>query len=76
MRLGLFTILATTIGAPLAAHPTHIGPLLGHDHWIAIGAMAAAAAIALAAGLKGRGAKDSKKPAKKPAKRPAEEAKA
>ena len=76
MRFGIFTIIAATFATPLVAHPTHLGPLLGHDHWIAIGALGAAVAIGLMAGLKGRGKKGAKKPAKTPAKRPEQEAKA
>lgn len=46
---------ATLLGAgPALAHIGHLGDVAGHDHWIALGALGAAAGIALWAGLKGR----------------------
>lgn len=72
MRTGIFTFTAFTFALPVMAHPVHLGPYLGHDHWIAAGAIGAAIAIGVLAGLKGR----RKKGAKAPAKRPAKEAKA
>ena len=43
------TILATLIllPAPALAHIGHLGELGGHDHWIALGGIAVAGAIAL-----------------------------
>ena len=51
-----FAILwASILGAgQAAAHAGHLGDLAGHDHWIALGALGAAAGIALWAGLRGK----------------------
>lgn len=51
-------IFLTSIFVPVAghahAHPGHIEALAGHDHWIAIGAIAAAGVIGLIGLLKGK----------------------
>lgn len=39
----LILILAAT---PVSAHPGHFAELAGHSHWIALGALAAAGALA------------------------------
>lgn len=51
----LFAILIVLLSATAAnAHPGHWGELAGHDHWIAAGALGAAAAAALWGWLKGK----------------------
>ncbi|MCF6444912.1 DUF6732 family protein [Nereida sp. MMG025] len=52
MRLALALLLLSTTAA--SAHPGHWGELAGHDHWIAAGALGAAAAAALWGWLKGK----------------------
>ena len=43
----LSILLAVTFApAPALAHPGHLGELAGHTHWLALGALVAAAAIA------------------------------
>lgn len=44
LALSLFTILAAN---PAFAHVGHIGEVAGHSHWIALGGIAIAGAIAL-----------------------------
>lgn len=39
-------LIATFAPVPALAHPGHVGELAGHSHWIALGALVAAAAIA------------------------------
>ncbi len=46
-RLPIIVIAALAAG-PALAHPGHLGELAGHSHWIALGALVAAAAIAAA----------------------------
>ncbi|WP_281981614.1 DUF6732 family protein [Thalassorhabdomicrobium marinisediminis] len=46
MRLFLTPLMLLTAG-PALAHPGHLGELGGHDHWIALGGIAIAGAIAL-----------------------------
>lgn len=46
MRIILATLLTLTAG-PALAHIGHLGELGGHDHWIALGGIAIAGAIAL-----------------------------
>lgn len=47
-RLTLLTLLATAVAAsPALAHVGHIGEVAGHAHWIALGGIALAGAIAL-----------------------------
>lgn len=48
--IGIFAVLAT----PASAHVGHLGEVAGHGHWIAAGALGAAA---LAAWLAGKGKK-------------------
>jgi hypothetical protein len=67
MRTTIALITVTLSATPLAAHPVHLGPYLGHDHWIAAGAIGAAIAIGLLAGLKGKRKKGGQAPAKQPA---------
>ncbi|MEO0913063.1 MAG: DUF6732 family protein [Pseudomonadota bacterium] len=46
-----------------AAHVGHLGEVAGHSHWIALGAIGLAGAIAVWAGLKGKRAADDDKAA-------------
>lgn len=50
MRTILFASLA--VPAPALAHIGHIGEVAGHGHWIALGGIAIAGAIALLGGRK------------------------
>ena len=51
----LFALLPLTLGAtPAAAHVGHIAEVAGHSHWIGLGAIALAGALAWA-GRKGKG---------------------
>lgn len=43
----LLTVLFTMAAAPAMAHPLHIIESGGHNHWLALAALAAAAAAAL-----------------------------
>ncbi|MEM9043159.1 MAG: DUF6732 family protein [Pseudomonadota bacterium] len=47
----LILIFAAT---PAAAHPGHFAELAGHSHWIALGALAAAGALAAWLATKGK----------------------
>lgn len=51
MRLTLVLALMTAAG-PALAHIGHIGEVAGHGHWIALGGIAIAGAIALLGGRK------------------------
>ena len=51
----VFAVLAT----PAVAHVGYLGELAGHDHWIAVGVLGAAA---LAAWLAGKGKKSDAEP--------------
>lgn len=44
--------------SPATAHFGHAGDLAGHSHWVAIGAVAAAAAIAAVLAKRGRTKED------------------
>ncbi|MCP5085212.1 MAG: hypothetical protein GY952_00155 [Rhodobacteraceae bacterium] len=56
----LMILLATTGQA--FAHGGHWADLAGHDHWLAAGALAAAAALAAWAALQGKGEKEPSEP--------------
>lgn len=51
-----FTLTTALLASQAHAHAGHLADVAGagHDHWIALGALGAAAAIGLWAGLKGR----------------------
>ena len=51
MRLPL-TLLITLAASPAFAHIGHLADVGGHDHWIALGGIAIAGAIALLGGRK------------------------
>lgn len=51
MRLTLALILTLTAG-PALAHVGHLADVAGHGHWIALGGIAIAGAIALLGGRK------------------------
>ena len=53
-------ILACFGPAPALAHVGHVGGLAGHDHWVAVAAIAAALVAAAVVALKGRGVEASK----------------
>ena len=53
-------ILACFIPAPALAHIGHVGGLAGHDHWVAVAAIAVALVAAAVVALKGRGVEASK----------------
>ena len=54
-RLTILIAAAVLAPAPALAHPGHLGELAGHSHWLALGALAAAAVIAaVVAKAKGR----------------------
>jgi len=43
----LFSLIMAMMAAPAFAHPTHIIEVAGHNHWLGLAAIAAAAAVAL-----------------------------
>ena len=43
----LFSLTLAMMAAPAFAHPTHIIEVAGHNHWLGLAAIAAAAAVAL-----------------------------
>ncbi len=43
----LMTLVFAGLAGPALAHPSHIIDLAGHNHWLAVAAVAAAAAAAL-----------------------------
>ena len=47
-----FTLLFSA--APASAHVGHVGPLAGHDHWVAGVALGAALAVSIWGTLKGK----------------------
>ena len=53
-------ILACFVPAHALAHVGHVGGLAGHDHWVAVAAIAAALVAAAVVALKGRGVEASK----------------
>lgn len=54
-------MLATLLPLPALAHPGHWGTLAGHDHWIALGALGVAGALAAAALVRSRRRRARKK---------------
>lgn len=54
----VLTLIFTTLGMPALAHVGHLGEVAGHSHWIALGAIILAGAVA-AWGAKGRKDKDA-----------------
>jgi hypothetical protein len=57
MKISLLTFgFASSLlaASQASAHPGHFAGLTGHDHWIAAGAIGAAAAVGLWALVKGR----------------------
>ncbi len=53
-------ILACFVPAPALAHVGHVGGFAGHNHWVAVAAIAAALVADAVAALKGRGVEASK----------------
>ena len=53
-------MLACFVPAPALSHIGHVGGLAGHNHWVAVAAIAAALVAAAVAALKGRGVEASK----------------
>ncbi|AXX99456.1 DUF6732 family protein [Profundibacter amoris] len=50
----LMSVILALLAAPAFAHPTHIIEVAGHNHWLGLAAIAAAAAAALWQAKKGR----------------------
>ena len=53
-------MLACFVPAPALAHVGHVGGLAGHDHWVALAAIAAALDAAAMVALRGCGVEASK----------------
>ena len=50
----LISVMLVMMAAPAFAHPTHIIEVAGHNHWLGLAAIAAAAAVALWQAKKGK----------------------
>ncbi|WP_457646955.1 DUF6732 family protein [Profundibacter sp.] len=50
----LMSVILALLAAPAFAHPTHIIEVAGHNHWLGLAAIVAAAAAALWQAKKGR----------------------
>lgn len=50
--LAAFIVLPVCLSGPASAHIGHLGEVAGHGHWIALGGIAIAGAIALLGGRK------------------------
>ncbi len=50
----LISAMLVMMAAPAFAHPTHIIEVAGHNHWLGLAAIAAAAAVALWQAKKGK----------------------
>ena len=64
MKAAIATV-AILAATPALAHPGHYAESAGHSHWLAVGALALAFAIAGAALWRGRRAKAAKRAAEK-----------
>ena len=51
----LISVMLVMMAAPAFAHPTHIIEVAGHNHWLGLAAIAAAAAVALWQAKKSKG---------------------
>ena len=52
MRIIAITIACLLTAAPASAHVGHLGPLAGHDHWVAGAALGGALIAGILAGLR------------------------
>lgn len=54
----ILALILTALAGPALAHIGHLGEVAGHGHWIALGGIAIAGAIALLGGRKKSGETD------------------
>ncbi len=60
--LVLGVLCAGLVPGMAVAHVGHLGEVAGHSHWIALGAIGLAGAIAVWAGLKGKASPEEEAP--------------